>query len=527
MKVLKLIFFVYLSLVSSSLFSQEKIDDLILSRIKEEGFQHSQVMETLSWLSDVYGPRFFASPEYLEAAEWAKTQLERYGLQNVRLEQLEGDFRGWSAESFSVEMIEPRYTPIFAYPKPYTSGTDGEVTGEPFIMKMGLKDDVPALDSLQQYQGKLQGKIVFWDRRIKPLAPNFQPTAIRFTDEQLLKAQQQIVPIPQEHIGAMIKKNFTEEATEWHETVMKWEEMTQFLIDEGVSAVVLASDFQNGILHVDSYDMPFEHVGDLKAVPTFVISNEQFSRIVRMKSKGINPVLKLHLNSTFYENKKYSVNILGELTGSDSRLRSEIVMLGAHFDTWNAGTGATDNGAGCAIIMEAMRILKTIGLKPKRTIRMALWAGEEQDYYGARDYVNKRVGEVSTGKQKADPEKITGYFNVDNGSGKIRGIYLQGNESVRTIFAKLLKPFAYLGVGTLTTQNTPWTDHVVFDHLNVPAFQFIQDPLNYNTITHHTNLDVLEYVVEDDLKQNAVIVASLIYHVAMRDEMLPRKNIAK
>ncbi len=527
MKVLKFFVLMYLSLLSPSLFAQEKVDHLTISRIKEEGFQRSQVMETLSWLSDVYGPRLFASPDYLKAAEWAKGQLDKYGLQNVRLDPLDGDFRGWSAESFSIEMIEPKYTPIFAFAKPYTSGTNGEVTGDPFIMKLEIKQGVPNLDSLQKFHGKLKGKIVFWDRGIKPVTPNFKATATRFTDEQLLKAGKQIDPIPQEHLAGVNKKNLTEDLKEWSEAELKLEKMTRFLIDEGASAVVLASNFANGILHVDSYDIPFPRVGQIKAIPTFVISNEQFSRIIRMKSKGINPVLKLHLNTSFYEEKKYAVNIFGEIPGTDARLRSETVMIGAHFDTWNAGTGATDNGAGSAVLMEVMRILKTVVLKPRRTIRIALWAGEEQEYYGSRDYVEKKVGNISSAKPKAEPEQISAYFNLDNGSGKIRGIYLQGNEAVRPIFAALLEPFAYLGAVTLTTQNKSWTDHVIFDHLNVAAFQFIQDPLNYFTVTHHTNLDVYEYAIEDDLKKNAVIIAALVYHVAMRDEMLPRKKIVR
>jgi len=524
MKLGRLLFCIFLGFISTTSFAQEKVDHLVISRIKEEGFQRSQVMETLSWLSDIYGPRLFASPDYLKAAEWAKGQLEKYGLQNVRLDPLDGDFRGWSAESFSIEMIEPKYTPIFAFPKPYTSSTDGEITGDPFIMKLMLKNGVSVLDSLQKFHGKLKGKIIFWDRGIKPVAPNFKATATRFTDEQLMKAGQQIDPIPKEYLTRVSKKNVAEGITEWSEKDMKSEKITQFLIDEGVSAVVIASNFTNGVLHVDSYDILFPRVGQIKAVPTFVISSEQFSRIIRMKSKGINPVLKLHLNTSFYEEKKYAVNIFGEIRGTDKRLSNETVMIGAHFDTWTAGTGATDNGAGSAVLMEVMRILKTVGLKTKRTIRIALWAGEEQAYYGSRDYVEKKVGEISSGKLKAVPERISGYFNIDHGSGKIRGIYLQGNESVRQIFAALLEPFAYLGVGTLTTQNISGTDHVVFDRLNVPAFQFIQDPLNYWSVTHHTNLDVYEYAIEDDLKKNAVVIASLVYHVAMRDEMLPRKK---
>ena len=423
-----------------------------------------------------------------------------------------------------MEMIKPRYTPIHAYPKPWTSSTDGEVSGEPFVMKLGLKDELPQLDSLEAFRGELKGKIVFWDRMRKPLQPRFSAFSTRFQDEELAEAEQQIDPVPEKHIGFLNKKAIAEDLLATKEKHQQWQKLTKFFRDEGAAALVLASDFDHGMLHVDSYDVPFMKVGDPKAIPTLVISSEQFSRIVRMKAKSVKPVVKLHLKTTFHEEKKYAANVLAELPGSDNNLRDEIVMIGAHFDSWNAGTGATDNAAGSAVMMEVMRILAAIDVKPRRTVRIGLWAGEEQGYFGARDYVAKNLGDIFSGKPKAGAEKISGYFNFDNGSGKIRGIYLQGNEAARPIFAELLEPFAYLGAKTLVTQNTSWTDHVIFDAVNVPGFQFIQDPLNYMTVTHHTNLDVYEYVIEDDLKRSAVIVASIVYHVAMRDQMLPRKR---
>ncbi|MFQ5753791.1 MAG: M28 family peptidase [bacterium] len=527
MKVSKLFLLLYLSLISLSLFAQEKVDHAIISRIKEEGFQHSQVMEIVSWLSDVYGPRLLGTPAYLEAAEWAKSEMEKWGLQNVRLDPLDNELRGWSAESFSMEMVEPRYTPIFTYPSAWTSSTNGEVSGVPLIIKLDFDFWNPPVDSLQEYHGKLNGKIVFWDRGHKA-KPHFEAFTTRFTDDDLKSAEQNINPIPGKSLTPWFYgESITERLSKYAKSYLKYKELAKFFIDENVKALVFASDFDHGILHVDSYYNLFIKIGDIKAIPTFFISNEQFSRIVRMKNKGVKPVLKLHLKTRFYEEEQFRVNVLAEIPGNDKELRQEIVMIGAHFDSWHAGTGATDNGAGSAVMMEAMRILKAIDIKPRRTIRIGLWTGEEQVLLGSMDYAKKNVGDIFTGRERSEQRKISAYFNFDNGSGRIRGIFLQGNEAVRPIFAALLEPFAYLKANTLAIQNTTGTDHLIFDGMNVPAFQFIQDPLNYGTVTHHTNLDVYEYVIEDDLKQSAVIVASLAYHVAMRDEMLPRKSTTR
>jgi len=521
MKLGRLILILYLDLFCLSLFAQENVDHTVIGRIKEEGFQHSQVMETVSWLSDVYGPRLFASPGYLEAAEWAKKEMGKWGLQNVSLDTLDGNFRGWSVQSFSMEMLEPKYTRIVSYPKAWTSSTDGEVSGTPIILSVESRDGIPLLDSLQKFHGKLTGKIVFVDIG-KKVKPSFEAFTTRFPSEELMNAEQQIDTVPEDYIGLLNKLNLKEQLTEDEEYVQRWRRVDQFFIDEAAAALVMASDFTHGILHVDG--TYYAEIGDIKPLPTFIISNEQFNRILRMKDKGITPIVKLHLKTKFYEEKKYQVNVLAELPGSDKKLKQEIVMIGAHFDSWHSGTGATDNAVGAAVTMEVMRILKAVEAKPRRTIRICLWSGEEQAYYGSMDYVGKYVGDVLTGEHKSEQSKISAYFNLDNGSGKIRGIYLQGNESVRHIFVQLLAPFAYLSANTLTSQNTVWTDHTIFDSMNIPAFQFIQDPLNTMTITHHTNMDVYEYVIEDDLKQNAVIIASLVYHIATRNEMLPRKT---
>jgi Zn-dependent M28 family amino/carboxypeptidase len=260
--------------------------------------------------------------------------------------------------------------------------------------------------------------------------------------------------------------------------------------------------------------------------PGFVIAREHYGRIMRMLDRKQPVKLSLSLAARFIDNVE-GFDVIAELPGTDPARRAQVVMLGGHLDSWHTGTGATDNAAGCAIVMEAMRILKTIGVQPRRTIRVALWTGEEQDYFGSLGYVKNHFGDPKTMALKPEHANLSGYFNVDNGSGRIRGVNLQGNESVRPIFEAWLRPFAYLGATTLTTLNSGGTDHMVFDALGLPGFQFVQDPLNYESRTHHTNLDVYEAASPDDMKQAAVIVASFVYHAAMRDDLLPRQPLAK
>ncbi len=512
----KIILTALLQLLAMTLFAQERIDEEMVSRIKEEGFQRSRVMETLSYLTDVHGPRLLASPGYFEAATWAKAQMESWGLQNVRLESIPDSLRGWSVESYSVELVEPRYTRLPAYPRAWTAGTEGEIRAAPMLIEHPRN-----LDSLKTFNGQLQGRILLMGRN-RDSGPRFEPFTTRFTYDELAEAEQHIVPAPENPIGgATSSRKLSEMLQFWRSRQTVQAKIDQFLIDEGVAAVITPSRSDHGILHVDGTYVT--RIGDMKPVANFVISNEQYGRIIRMIDKGIAPVLKLHLRTTFYDDPSYRVNILAEIAGTDKKLRDQLVMVGAHFDSWHSGTGATDNGAGSAVMMEVMRILKKVGAQPRRTIRIALWTGEEQGLFGSRAYAKKYLGEPSVKERKPEANKISAYFNLDNGSGKIRGVYLQGNEAVRPIFAALLSPFDYLDATTLTVQNTTGTDHLVFDELGIPAFQFIQDPLNYGTVTHHTNMDVYENLIEDDLRQNAVVVASLVYHIAMRDAMLHRE----
>jgi len=494
-----------------------KIEQDVIARIKEEALQHSQVMELTSYLSDIYGPRLAGTPEYYEAAQWAAEQLKKWGLKNVSLEKLDSLQRSWKMESISIEMIEPRYMPITGYPRAGCRGTDGEIIGEPVIV-----GDIFHEDSLRKYLSIMKGRIVLVDLR-KKIQPSYEPFFHRWSDEELLQAQNSLSPFPEKSL------NEWEDSSPMKDRIPRWNteeqqelRLQKLLLEAAPAVLIEPSSLQYGMVRADE-----SHFGEdktIEPVPSLVISTEQFYRLIRMMEKSVIPTLKINLQTKYFHNPEYQVNVLGEIPGRDSKLRPELVLIGGHLDSWHAGTGASDNAASCTVLMEVMRIFQTLNLPIRRTVRIGLWNGEELGYHGSRDYVEKHIGNIYSGEVKPEQARMSVYLNLDNGAGKIRGLFLQGNEAVRIIFADLLQPFADWGATTLTIQSTTYTDHEVFDVLNVPAFQFIQDPLNYMTVAHHSNLDVYDYLIEDDLKQNVVIVASLVYHLAAMDEMVPRKE---
>ena len=301
-------------------------------------------------------------------------------------------------------------------------------------------------------------------------------------------------------------------------------EFFAFCEEQGVIAVIEPSNFPYGILHADgNRTVPsFTKKEDLKPIASFVLSNEHFGRIVRLIDLGLTPKIRLNLKTKFYKNPKYNVNLIAEIEGTDTVLKNELVIIGAHLDSWHAGTGAVDNASNCAVLMEALRVIKELGVKPKRTIRLILWGGEEQVFAGSQKYVSEFVGDFDSGKTKAENKRITAYLNLDNGAGMIRGVYLNGNPEIAAYFSEYLEPFEKSK--TLTLQNANQTDHELFDYFNVPAFQFIQDPLDYMTAIHHTNMDVYEYVPPKDQEYNAKLIAYLTYKIAQQEQRLPRKN---
>lgn len=504
--------FVLIVVISVPLLAQESVDEKVIAQIKAEGFQRSAVMETLSWLTDVHGPRLTGSPQLRAAGEWARTELAKWGLVNAALESYGSIGRGWSLDRFSIELTEPQYMRITGYPRAWSPAIATPLVATPVLVDVKSKDD------FDKYRGKLRGAIVM-NGRPEPRDIGFEPEAKRLTDDALRKLEAHIDPAPAGEDNA--PKSLFDEEEEYKKLVDKQVEIYKFFAGEGIAALVEPSSIPEGVRVGGFYDAEWR-----PTFPGFVLSREHYGRLMRLLDKKQPVKLSLSLAARFADNVD-GFNVVAEIPGADPQLKSEVVMLGGHLDSWHSGTGATDNGAGVAAAMEAVRILKAIGVQPRRTIRIALWTGEEQDYYGSLGYVRKHFGDPKTVAVTPEHAKLAGYFNLDNGSGRIRGVNLQGNEAVRPIFEAWLRPFNYLGATTLTTLNTGGTDHMAFDALGLPGFQFIQDPLNYDSRTHHTNLDLYEAVVPDDLKQASVIMASFAYHAAMREAMLPRKPLPK
>lgn len=492
--------------------ADEPVDDVVIAKLKVEGFQHSQVMDTLSWLSDVYGPRLTGSPGLRQAGEWARDRMAKWGLANAALESYGSIGRGWAVERFDLSMTTSQWTRIIGYPRAFSPSIATPLSATPIIVDVKSKDD------FEKYRGTLRGAIVM-NGRPSVSDIGFQPEAKRLTDDDLAKQAAEMNPAPAGNDDA--PKSYWDEEDDWLKTLDKQNEIYKFFAAEGIAALVEPSSIPEDVRVGGFYDHSWR-----PTFPGFVISREQYGRIMRLVDLKQAVTLSLSLTSRFYDNVD-GFDVVAEIPGSDPALAAQVVMMGGHLDSWHTGTGATDNGAGCAVALEAMRLLKAIGAEPKRTIRVALWTGEEQDYFGSMGYVTKHFGDPKTMALKPEHAALDVYFNLDNGSGKIRGVNLQGNEAVRSIFEAWLRPFNYLGATTLTTLNTGGTDHMPFDALGLPGFQFIQDPLNYDSRVHHSNLDVYEEAVPADLEQAAVILASFAYNAATRDAMIPRKALPK
>ena len=506
----------------------EPVDTVTINKIKQEGLQRSKLMNNLSMLTDVYGPRLTLSPNFRKAAEYAKATLEAYGLQNVQIDYWGEEFgRGWELKKFTLQSVEPMTTPIIAYPKAWTHGIKGTVTADAVYLEVKTEAD------LAKYKGKLKDKIVLFSAPV-PVKPGFTADARRFNDSTLLAMSNAGTPAEGGQGGFGGPNREAQQLA-----FAKWD----FCMKEGAIAVFEpspAARLEDGTILVGAATIPYppdvpqtsraraQHANAPKTLPQVVVSDEHYNRMVRQIQQGRNVKLELSLETEFTPAAQ-GFNVTGEIPGSD--LKDEVVMIGAHLDSWHAGTGATDNGAGSAVMMEAMRILKSVGAQPRRTIRVALWGGEEQGLLGSRSYVKRTLGERL---DKATPydsivlkpaaQKFSCYFNMDNGTGKYRGVFLQANEAVRPIFRAWLQPFEKMGASTLTLRNTGSTDHVPFDAIGIPAFQFIQDPIEYSSRTHHTNMDVFDKVLEADLKHNAVITASFAWSAANRPGLLPRKQ---
>jgi hypothetical protein len=552
-----------------------------VERIKKEGLEHSEVMKTLSYLTDVIGPRLTASPAMKRANEWTRDKMKEWGMENAHLEAWGPFGRGWTLKRFSIQLLEPQCVPLIAFPKAWSPGLDGPIVADVVYL------DVKTEADLEKYKGKLKGAIVLTSAP-RELRAHFDALGTRMTEKDLLELADAPEPGRPGQRRAIAAANATANASatgtgpgtgtgtgtgtrggapprrRFDPAMMRLQRRKlQFLVDEG-AAVAADPSMQGdgGTLFVASAAVPtplpptgagpggFGGPGagprisaydknPPKTIPQVVISSEHYNRMVRMIEQGEKLRMALEFGVQFHDEDAMGYNTIAEIPGTD--LKDEVVMMGGHMDSWHSGTGATDNGAGVATAMEAARIIKVLNLKPRRTIRVGLWSGEEQGLFGSKAYVTEHFGEAEEDaydeamslifstprqtkiKKKPEYENFCGYFNLDNGTGKIRGVYLEGNEAARPIFRNWLAPFREMGAATLSISPTGGTDHMSFDAIGLPGFQFIQDRVEYETRTHHSNQDLFDRIQADDLKQASVIMAAFVYEAATRDEKLPRK----
>ncbi len=513
-----------------------------VGKIKVEAFDRSQVMDTLEYLTDLYGPRLTASPEFDQAANWAMGRLKEYGISNVHGEKWGPFGRSWSLKHYEVEMTVPRYSHLVAAPLAWSEPTKGAKTADLIYApvhnpesRYDMKKQSEALDQYEkEWKGKLKGKVVLVTD-LKAPKPSTKPLFRRYTDAELAE----IAEAPEPHITRPIRlddmqvPSDQEEASKYLQSLPesvidklfdRFDELrarqAKFFHDEGVVGILRGdARAHNGLIFGEAAG-PHTTKGML-APATFIVTEEQYSRMVRLLDKKQTVSMRLSLDAAVGDTDVDGTNLVGEIPGQ--KKPDEVVMIGAHFDSWHTGTGATDNGAGSAVMIEVMRILKSLNLPMDRTVRIGLWSGEEEGLYGSKAYVKAHFGDPDTMQLKPEQAKLDAYLNLDNGSGKIRGVYLQGNDAARPPFEKMLGPFHDMGARTLSLKNTGGTDHLSFDAVGLPGFQFIQDPLDYGTVTHHSDMDTFSHAVPEDLMQASAVIASMVYDIANQPEMFPRK----
>ncbi|THU30414.1 M20/M25/M40 family metallo-hydrolase [Niastella caeni] len=498
----------------------------MIQKIRQEGFNHSQVMDLAFYLTEVSGPRLNNSPGFRRAANYTKNKLSEWGLTNAHLEPWGEWGKGWELKRCYVAMSAPYYKPIIAFPKSWTAGTNGLQTADIVLLSVGDAKD------LELYKGRLTGKVILLPR-IDSLEPAYVADASRYSEEDLKEmadwkgdneANQSnktdghnipgkgYTPSPGRHelSGAMRKGALT------------YSRLKQFAREEGAVAILSTNPRgRDGTLFVQGGGPWAGNAAE--NFPDLMLAYEDYMMLQRMAQHHIPVKLEMDVKTQFQTNDLQGYNVIAEIKGTDPKLKQELVMIGAHLDSWHASVGATDNAAGCAVMMEVVRILKTLNIQLRRTIRIALWGGEEQGLIGSKNYVRQHFMDTLTKRYNAAGDKVSVYFNLDNGTGKIRGLYLQGNMAAQPVFTKWLQPFKDLGATTITLQRTGGTDHLSFDAIGVPAFQFIQDDIEYDTRTHHSNMDSYDHLQPGDLKQAAVIIASFVYQAAQRSEKIPRK----
>ena len=511
----------------------ERIDYVAIGKIRDEGLNRSQVMDHVSWLSDVYGPRVTGSPAIQQASEWAMQKFRDWGLANVHQERWKFG-KGWSIVRFSAQMVEPQVQPIIAYPREWSSGTKGPIVADVVRVQIANESD------FERYRGTLAGKIVLTQpaRRVRMYEG---PNILRMDERWTKEAEETPIPAPARPASGPSTGSGRAGTGGRGNAQAFREKLDAFFVSEGVVATFdrgSDSDMADagstlswqqqrpdgGTIFPSVGFARDEHAGT--AVPGVTLAVEHYNRMVRILDKGLPVKVELDVEVKFFDEATApgamnGFNTIAELPGSD--LASEVVLLGAHFDSHAFATGATDNATGSAAMMEAVRILKAAGVRPRRTVRVALWGGEEEGLLGSKAYVADHLGDVETMALKPEHAKLAAYFNSDNGTGKVRGVWMQSNLAVRPIFEQWIAPLKDLGVTILSPRSVSQTDHLSFDNIGVPAFQFLVDRLEYNSRTHHSNMDTFDRVQRDDMVQQATVIAVFAYDAAMRDEKLPRK----
>ncbi len=484
------------------------IDWNTVAKIREEGLQRSQVMDITGYIVDVLGARLTNSEDMKRAQAWVKSKMDELGLENVVIEPFMDYGVTWDNEYFSLHMLEPDYQPMTGFPLTHTPGTQGKITCPAVVAELKTTAD------LAKFKGKLKGAAVLASPPLAITQASLAAGVARLTDEDLKKLQENVVPPPPRPTP-----------TPPNPDLLKPEEKIAFFKAEGAVAVLQCEGGRPGVVigfaRPGTKDDKWSREKSLGSLPIVAVTPEHYNRMVRILKRGLAVKIEIEIRNRIGEKAEKAANVLGEIPGTD--LKDEVVMIGAHFDSWHASPNASDNAAGCAVALEAVRILKAIGAKPRRTIRVALWGGEEQGIYGSQEYVRKHFGNPKEPKNPPTPdyEKFSAYFNQDYGAGQFRGIYLQGNEHARRLFAAWMEPFRDFGMTAISIQSVGSTDHVAFDAAGLPGFQFIQDRIAGTA--GHTNLDFLDTLSTEDLMKNAVVEAAFAYQAAMADERVPRK----
>jgi len=487
---------------------QEQVDLEMVAKIREEGLERSQVWETFSQLVDVFGPRLTASPAFNAAARWARDELRGWGMDDAHLESFEFG-RGWTLQGFTLEMLKPRYMPLMGYPKAWSPSTKGPIETSPLMLAGLTSNEIAA------YQGQLSGAIVMtrpeetrFITEDRDYPPDYRDAGVNTTTNQRWS--------PTSRTNASETDPALQEAQRQaaRQTRTTQRDVAQMLRSEGAGVALEPSRGEHGTIFVLG-----QNRDDDNSVPTVVLASEHYNMITRLMERNVDVTLRINIESRYHEDDTNGYNIIAEIPGVDPEIGDEIVMIGAHLDSWHSAAGATDNADGAAVTLEAMRILKALSIKPRRTIRLALWGGEEQGLHGSRRYVERYLSGVDNADAR---DNFSVYFNLDPGAGPIKGFFLEGNEAVRPFFAANLEPFADLNSTILTAGGICCTDHLSFIDEGLPGFQPIHSYDDYDVRTHHTNVDSYERINKEDLEQASVVMASLLYHAAMRDKKIPR-----